>query len=1014
MLKAPRACPTPGPTQAHRRRLTSAWFAWAAAALASFACDCPREYVASTWLTDEGLPHNVVNRIRQDGKGYVWLGTAAGLARFDGFEFETFSLPAAYSRGGYALRDLAVVNGSTLLLLPPLAGLVQFTDGQFSLHPITDHVEGKIADIYAEPTGVVWASTYEGVLTRWEPGRVETFGAAAGIGRRGLGFFFARDGQGRTWISAADFLGYYQDGRLVRYTAPLGTMLQITAARDGGLWVLADGHLFKLKDGATQLVQANPPWLALKTSVRCFHEDVGGVLWIGTARHGVFRYHCGIVEDTGLFPHQGIQSILEDDEGNIWIATDGGGMGRVRPKALRVYDHTAGLPESLSTSVCEDENGDLWFANRAGGLVRKRGNELQVFPYRDAKSPIFVSAICPDRQGYLWVSATIGVYRVSLQDPATLIRVQTNMRNPRVLYCNRRGEIWAGTSGDLLGYFKDGAFHEIKRDHGFLGEGVTAITEDKQGHMWCGGATGELYRWHDGRMSRFDTKDGIPPSPIHSLYADNDGSLWIGSLAGLLVRDEKGFHAFTTAQGLPDGMVLQIQEDDRGRLWLGGSGGLFHVNKRELIDVRHGRINRVHAVTHGKDEGLPGMSPTTDYQPSTWRDHTGRMWFTSYRGVLAVDPLAVVSNTKPPPVMIKHALVDDRPLNLQGPVEIPPGPHQLEFSFAALSYTAPAKVRLRHRLEGVDPHWVETTAARSARYSNLPPGSYQLHVIACNNDGVWNEKGATFAFVVRPAWWQTGSFLFACFTVFTGAVVWGARSWTQRRFRRRVELLERENSLERERARIARDLHDELGASITGIGMLANRLRASGPEDAAPVIEQLAGRTQRLASDLERVVWTVSPKNNSLDRLAVFLGRFAQNFFRDTGVVCLVRGPRYVPPLPITPDVQHHVLAVAKEAINNALKHAHATQVIVESVLTKTYFSITIRDNGVGFLPVAMEQSDRNGLSNMRSRMAEIHGELHIESEPGQGCAIVIHVPLSAANSPPRNDRQLHHSSSAR
>jgi signal transduction histidine kinase len=327
-------------------------------------------------------------------------------------------------------------------------------------------------------------------------------------------------------------------------------------------------------------------------------------------------------------------------------------------------------------------------------------------------------------------------------------------------------------------------------------------------------------------------------------------------------------------------------------------------------------------------------------------------------------------------------------------VRIPPGSHQLEFSFAALSFAAPSRVRLRHQLIGVDPHWVETTSARSARYSNLVPGAYRLRVIACNSDGVWNEKGATLAFTVQPAWWQTAWFDISGVFAFTGVVVWGARSWTQRRLTRRLERLQRDHALEKERSRIARDLHDELGASITGIGMLVDRLKESSSGPNGLLVEQLGTRTQRFASDLERVVWTVSPKNNSLDRLTAFVGRFAQNFFRGTPVVCLVRGTKDIPPLYLAPDTQHHVLAVAKEAINNVLKHARATEVVVETSLVGNSFSLTIKDNGIGFTPASPEHSERNGLSNMRSRIAEIHGEIRIESRAGAGTTVFIRVPI--------------------
>jgi signal transduction histidine kinase/ligand-binding sensor domain-containing protein len=956
-------------------------------------CSCPRDYSTTLWLTDDGLPHNVVNRIRQDGNGFLWLATAAGLTRFDGAEFETFPLPADVTPAGFNVRDLVVAGTDSILLLPPQGGVLQFEGGEFRRHPISAVLTGKVADLHVEPGGAIWAGTFEGQLVRWHDGQPEVFGVEQGIARRGLGFYFATDEVGRTWIAAANFLGYYERGRLVRTQAISGAMLQIARAHDG-LWVLVDGRLYKLRDGRAEPVALEPPWLPLKTSVRTFLEDSRGTLWLGTARQGLFRYHCGRI-DAVDFAHQGVLGLAEDHEGSLWVATDGRGIGRIRPKVFQLFDHAAGFPEALSTSVCSDSRGDLWFANRAGGLVRMHGSAIKAYPYPDGANPMFVSSVCYDGAQHLWVGTTVGFYRTSLDAPTMLEKVNTTLRNPRVLQRTRDGTIWAATAGNWLGFFHGNQETVFTTADGFGGEGINAIAEDGAGDVWCGGASPVLYRWHAQKLTRLTPADGLAPAPIHALFPDASGALWIGCLNGLVVYDRGRFFHFTPAHGIPAGMILQIQEDTQGRLWLGGSSSLMHVRKDQLLAVARGTLARAAVVVHGRDEGLSGISPTTDYQPSTCRDAIGRLWFTTYKGALAVDPAAVAENTVPPPVWIKRVLLDEQPLDPRVAATIAPGAHELQFAFAALSYAAPARVKLRHRVEGVDARWVDTTESRTARYSNLPPGRYRLQVTACNGDGVWNERGAMFAFVIRPHFWETGWFTAMSGLTFTGLIVWGARHWTQRRLARRLERLERERALDQERSRIARDLHDELGASITSIGMLVSRLGRVDRGDATPVLEQLTGRTRRLASDLERVVWTVSPRNNSLDRLATFIGRYAHNFFRDSGVVCLVRGQRAVPAVKVAPDVQHHVLAVAKEAMNNALKHANATEVIVECAVRDERFTVCIRDNGNGFDPAAIANGERNGLPNMRSRMTEIGGELHIESTPGQGCTVRFYMPIN-------------------
>jgi len=330
-------------------------------------------------------------------------------------------------------------------------------------------------------------------------------------------------------------------------------------------------------------------------------------------------------------------------------------------------------------------------------------------------------------------------------------------------------------------------------------------------------------------------------------------------------------------------------------------------------------------------------------------------------------------------------------------LRLPPRPEQIVFRFAALSFAAPEQVRLRHRLEGFETEWVDTAPDLSARYAKLPPGEYRLRVTACNSEGKWNERGATLAFTVMPAWWQTMWFNVAVVLGSAGAIGGGVRFWSQRKLRLRLQRLEREHALEKERARISRDMHDELGGSVTGINLLVQRLRTGDGAESNSLVELLERRVRRLTLELERVVWTVSPTNTSLDQLAAFIERFARNLFADSPIRCRVSGHERIPAVPVHPETQHHVLAVTKEAINNVLKHSRGHDAVIEMQFAEGPFVVAIRDNGIGFTPEAQEHSERNGLRNMRSRIQETGGTIEMRSAPGAGTEIAFRVPISSA-----------------
>lgn len=948
-----------------------------------------RDYVSRRWITDDGLPHNVVTRIHQDRTGYLWLATLAGLARFDGREFRVFLPPDRGAGGGRNARDLAVLDDGTVVFLPASGGVWQVRDGVLTEHPASRDVGREdLRELHAEPQGALWLGTLQGVV-RWERGRIERFGREQGILRRMLPFSFATDAQRRTWVAGPDFVGIYRDGKLVAVNAAAGIVYRVAPAQAGGVWVWGNG-LMK-SDGETLVPLADAPWPLGQASARWMFEDPAGGLWVATSRAGVFRFDGRQFQSLpGVEPS--VEHITMDHEGSVWLATDGGGMRRLRTKIFS-------LVEAQVSSVCEDAAGALWFANGLGGVVRWSGEAQQTFSFRVARAPLHVSAVGADPQGNLWMASPLGLFQTSVDDPATARRINAAQRNLRVVFCARNGDVWVA-GGGVLGWYRGEAFTPVAEALG-AGDEITTIAEQPAGHLWIGTARGSLLEFSDGQLRRSTIAMGGVEAAIHGLLPDPTGAaLWLATAEGLVLAQEGRVRRFTQADGLPDDIVLQVLADDADHLWLGTPRGLFRVARTELLARANDAEASINPIAYGPEQGLSGVSPTGNYQPAAWKDRRGALWFCTYRGAIGIHPERLPRAVPPPPVLIDEVRLNERAIDSRGILRVPAGGQRLAFRFAALSFAAPEQVRVRHQLEGFDADWIDTAPDRTARYAKLPPGDYRLGVIACNSEGGWNREGAALAFTVLPAWWQTAWFRLAAALGSAGLIGWGARAWSQRKFRARLERLEREHALEKERARIARDMHDELGGSVTGINLLVQRLRDQRPA-ANGVVDLLDRRVRRLTLELERVVWTVSPKNCSLEQLAAFIERFAQNLFADSPVRCRVHGRETIPPRPLNPECQHHVLAVTKEAINNVLKHSHATEASVTLSFANEAFALSIRDNGAGFAPEAQEHSERNGLRNMRTRVAELGGTLEIRSAPGAGAEIALRVPIGCAAKTP-------------
>jgi len=958
------------------------------------------DYFVQSWRTGDGLPDNAINDMLQDSSGYIWLATLEGLVRFDGVSFKQLSSPSIAQVAARNIRALAQTADSTLLMLPAVGGVVQLKDGRFSPHPAGEGIAGnQLQTLFVDRGGAVWLSWAGGGVRRWQAGKIAEFGPTNGLSSRAR-VSLAADNAGGVWIASGGFLGCYRDGKLTRITENLNSteFTVVAASRSGGIWVCKNTGLLKWNDGQFSTVSTNLPWGSSSDNAREMFEDSHGVLWIGTGAHGLFRLAGGKIAAEETSQSQ-ITSITEDREGDIWVGTAGGGINRLRPKSFILYNTKSGLPEDMSDSVCADEQGNVWLANRGSGVVRITDGKVFALNVQAGTRKFRAYSICPDDQGSVW-GIEGSLFRFPRDHPDQAQSVSNNLTGDiargHVLYKSRNGDIWMGSDINVLGQFRGGLPENYVAETNFPGDRPRSIAEDTKGRIWIGTENRQLIQLAGGKFTTFTQKDGLPNAPMRSLYADADGAVWVGTIGGgLVLRRNEKFTLITAADGLPDDNIAEMVEDDAGRLWCGSRSGIFYVAKPDLLAFADGKIPKVKGTIFGKSEGITGLSCLGSCQPMTCKTAGGRLWFATQQGVLSLDSTALESNSRPPPVFIDELFVNDQPLKITDPLQVPPLCNKIEFRFSVLSYVAPESVRIRYKLDGVDSDWVELVNQRAAVYSGLLPGKYRLHLKACNNDGVWNETGASLAFEVQPAWWQSWSFQGSALIVLIAITGIGVRHWAQRRLKLKLERLEHQQALERERTRIARDLHDDLGATVTQVGLMLEEMRAT-PSSAAEIEQQsaaISGRVLNLARDLDAVVWSVNPRNDSLGELFAYLSQSFLEYFRRTAIRPRLEVMESVPDSALAPEVRHHLFLVVKEAVNNVIKHSQATQATLSLKVVENMLEIRIEDNGRGASPDAIARSKRHGFPNMRARVAQLGGKLEVCSEPAKGTSIRILIP---------------------
>jgi signal transduction histidine kinase len=523
--------------------------------------------------------------------------------------------------------------------------------------------------------------------------------------------------------------------------------------------------------------------------------------------------------------------------------------------------------------------------------------------------------------------------------------------------------------------------------------------QGRDGTVWHGTAERGLWRARQGTLTSFTITNGLSSNTAAVAHEDESGALWILTQQGLIRLKEGHFAKLGLREGLPSEVLLSLLEDDLGNYWFNSHQGIFRLPKQELNEVADSNRPAVQAFLYGTADGAPALEGNASGIPNSCRDSEGQLWFPTIGGVVVVDPKSAMTYDLPPPVHIEHVQADDLTL-LSGPeafrkdghpVKIPPGHgNGLTFRYTAIDFKAPDKLDFKYRLDGRDTGWIEAGNQRFAVYSGLPPGPYVFRVKARNARGIWNESGASFAFTLMPFFYQTWTFRILSAV----ALLAFAAALVRYRFNmeRRVLRLEQAAALARERERIARDLHDDLGSSLTRIAMLSEIARRQ-PQGEEKSIERVATISRGLVDSIGELVWATNPKYDNLDGMAAYFRQYAAQFIEPFGIA--FRFETSGEPLAgaVNAELRRELFLVLKEALNNVAKHAQAREVALGIHVHHGVLQLLVADNGSGMSEVK-ERAFHQGLANMRQRIGRLNGAFRIESAPGKGTIITASVPL--------------------
>lgn len=1002
----------------------------AASGLANAAVSVPPAATAdgfqvAQWKTSQGLPANTIKCLHQTRDGYLWVGTDFGVVRFDGLTFTVFD-----QVNTAAIKDDTCAafseDAEGALWVATLDGVLRYRDGQFSRWS-TEHglPHRKAWELCAGPDDALWIWT-EGGLARMHQGRISSYGAEQGVpeGKMRRMFClptgemaFLMESHPTTllvhdpradclikatlpstiqsrfsrrmmlsreedyWVGRSDGVHHCHNGQWNRFTTADGLadnhVHRVFVDRRGVVWATTDGEvLHYLKEG--RFIPVKFTSAETDPHVNCLADDAEGNLWLGT-QNGLFCLIPGRVQTLAQgdgAPAGSVRLLAVGRDDVLWMAT-GTTLTSLANGQVQSYQTENPNVNNHIGTFYEDKQGAMWVGMNKEGLYRLGGGVLR--KVRWLHGQIF-SCINEDAQGNLWMGATDGLFHIAPHDGAILSRsTHPALQEARVLQFDRAGNLWVGTYGQGLSCVRDGQV-----------------------------------------VATYTTDSGLPDNRVFSIHRDARDALWIGTENGLVRYRLGNLFAFLAKQGLPEGVINQILEDEAGYLWLSGLRGIHRVARSALEDVAEGRAARAHFVSFGEADGMLSSETNGEHQPAGGKDSAGNLLFPTLRGIALVQPKAIRDNERVPQVIIERVQVDEMVCYQDGSrlsdrwkfgtgsekteLILEPGQARvLDIAYTATSFSDPSKVRFRYKLEGLDADWREVEGnVRRALYTNLKPGSYVFQVRACNNHGYWNETGASFGFFLQPSFYQTWPAYVVGGIVLFGlaAGIQSYRLHNQHRFLR----LQQQAALDQQRARFARDMHDDIGSSLTQIAILSEvaKKSMSDPGETQKHVGHISTTARAIIDNLSELVWASNPGNDTLDNLASYLREHIVRYFEPANIRCQVDIPEKLPARPVQAEVRRGLFLVFKEALHNIVKHAQATRVDFGLSLEDGQLLLVIADNGNGRGPAfqgtdgahAPSGSHGLGLPGMHRRIADLGGQFQFLSQPGSGTTIRIRVPL--------------------
>ncbi|MEI7899844.1 MAG: ATP-binding protein [bacterium] len=961
-----------------------------------------RAFTVQRWTVGDGLPGNSVKDMGYGPDGLLWGVSGSEIWRFDGARFVT--TPAALAdhpdKGKMIKAFEMTPDGRLFMEIDQMRRW--FKNGRWEQDAVFDYAnQGGIVMFFTTHDGV-WKLTRLGLLLGTGGEQVFFRGPEEMLNNT----WAAADVSGSNiWVTATTGLYRFSKGGFSQVAVPPASdeanFERVCVGASGQVWLY--GHpdrFYVLRDGVWETLPKPVGEWPARMGVEVMAERNGSELWVGTA-DGLFRWDrraWGRLEPGGLAP-SGVIALHVGREGEIWAGLEGGGLLCLRERRITMVRAPDGPAVQTFSAVYERQDGMLYAGIANAGLWSGTLERLERLAVPKLYNKATVLAVAEDAKGNLLLGPSGGSLLRYHNGVAEMIYPGKNVPcmdyGVRSLLAEPAGRIWVGTQRGLM--FERAQGVELDWASGSEQYAVNALACTADGVLWVASDwQGVLSVAPDGTCAIEPRADCLAPfADVRALCVDSKGRLWAGGPHGLACRGDDGVWHPSDAQRL--GTVVQILEDASGALWIGTLNGIARIDSSAVP----GKVN-----WFGREDGLDSEACSGGFGNAGCRLRDGRLLFPTRDGLAVVDPQRLTPTDAPVAPLLDEVLADGLAVWQKNPfdpqpgfppvVTVPAGTHVVTVRYLASNPTEGRTVLFRYRLGDEFSAWRPWTASREAVFEKLPPASYPFSLQTMTRDGQVADLVQAPVIRMLPLWWQRRSVQAAGVAWLALALGTGIWRLGRRRMRRRLAQVERERTLEAERLRIARDIHDRVGAKLTKIGLQNEMLRREPGLTAAclPLVQGVAETTRETVLSMDEIVWAINPRNDTLENSINYLIHYTREFLRPAQISYSLDLPVDLPVAPLSGEIRHNLFMAFKEALNNAVKHGHPQRVRLALALGPGRAAMTVEDDGCGFSPGTV-QAEADGLENMRQRMESVGGCCRVESAPGKGTRVILEIPLT-------------------